>query len=215
MKIMEYLNYERRVNKSITEVKMYLLLLIDGECQQEIHDLLNKSIDNKQLQKKIRKRTDIALLLFTKIKKALDQADTLEILEDHLVYLNILLDPLFPPVVSYKYNLFQYLINNEDFTGQTYCLLRHLIKFEYHGISDFILYMCQKTNKTNTEYHYLATEIFCIEQLYGDAYHHLQYVTFDEYLQTYKFGLYQYSPYRFKKIMKPKRRRLQQVILNR
>ncbi|MFV0393696.1 MAG: hypothetical protein ACK5LC_04780 [Coprobacillaceae bacterium] len=212
---MKYKSYETCINKSIMEVKMYLLLLVGGTYQQEVHDIVNNSIDIKQLQKQLRKRTDISLVIFTSIKKALDEADTFSILEDHLVYLNLLLDPLFPPVIKYKYNLFNYILDSEDFTVQSYCILRHLLKFNENTINDFIQYMCNKKQLTNEEYHYLASEIFCVEHLYGDAYQHLPYVSFDEHLQKYKFPLYQYSPYKFKRIIEPNKRGLLQVIFNR
>jgi hypothetical protein len=145
------------------------------------------------------------------LKKALDEADTLTILEEHLVYLNILLDPLFSPVVRYKYNLFQYIVLHQDFTVQSYCILRHLLKFKLQNLNEFITYMCERSHKSKEEYHYLAGEIYCIEHLYDDAYEHLKYVSFDEYLERYKFALYQYSPYKFKKIIEHRQGVLQSV----
>lgn len=200
MKTMTSISYEQQMDKTITEVKMYILLLV-GNHQQDIYDIVNRSLDTKQLQRKIMKRQDLALLIFTKIKKALDEAESLAVLEEHLVYLNILLDPLFPPVVRYKYNLFQYIVLYQDFTIQSYVILRHLLKFELRNLEEFIIYMCERSHKSVEEYHYLASEIYCIEHLYDDAYSHLTHVVFDEHLQKYKFSLYQYSPYKFKRIV--------------
>lgn len=212
---MNHSSYEKSMDKSIIEIKIYVLLLIEGTYKQEIHEVINNSIDIKQLQRNIKRRQDISLLLFMKIKKALDEAETLQMLEEHLVYMNILLDPLFSPVVSYKYNLFQYLMKQQDFDLQTYCILRHLIQFKNHRLPEFIDYMCNKDTMSQEEYHLLASEIFCLEHLYDDAYEHVSFVGTNTNLERYKLALYKYSPHKYKKIIQTQRKGLLRLIFNR
>lgn len=209
---MEYKSYERCTDKSITEVKLYILLLMHAEQYQEIHDIVNRSINIKQLQRRINKRGDISLQIFNNIKKKIDQATNFMEVEDHLVFMNVLLSPTFGPVISYKYNIFERVIYNSDFTLQTYCILRHLLILNKGEFSDFIMCMCHMANKTEQEFHYLATEILCIEQQYDDAYQHIEHVTFDEHLEKYKSALYHYSPYKFRKGIAPSRKGLLQIL---
>jgi hypothetical protein len=211
MVIMEYISYERCAEKSITEVKMYILRLMNAEQYQGVHDILNRSIDVKQLQRRISKRTDISLQIFDKIKLKIDQASNFLEVENHLVFMNVLLCPTFAPLISYKYNLFERICNG-DFTVQKYCVIRHLLSLKDNELTDFVMYMCQMANKTAQEYHYIAVEILCIEHQFDDAYRHLKHVTLDEHLEKYKTALYHYSPYKFRKVTTPSRKGLWQLL---
>ena len=195
-------SYECITDKSIIEVKVYLLMNAKGLFKQEIHDIINSSIDIKQIRNNISKRKDIELYLFTRIKKLLDASESLTELEEHLVFMNILLNNSFKPMICYKYNLFNYITDSRGFTIDNYCILRHLIKFDYKQLSQFIKYMCQRFN-VNDE-HYLSSNILLLEKQYKLAYKHLVYIQFDDGLEKYKNSLYYYSPRKFEKYINNK-----------
>lgn len=190
-------SYQDITDKSIIDIKIYTLAIAPLRYKQEIDDIVNTSIDEYSLKKKLNQRKDIALAIFSNIKKCLDEAKTLTELEEHIIYMNILLDAYFKPVISYKYNLFQYLVKKQYFTIDTYCILRHLIVFNKTIVPEFISYMAKQTHVSLQRYHYLAIAIYCIEQDYKRAYEHVSYVIFDDELEVYRQGLYNYSPYKY------------------
>ena len=194
---MKQQNYSSITDKSIMEVKMYVLQLVSGKLEQDIHDIINSSIDTTKLQKRIMKRKDIALYIFICIKKQIDAAKSFIEIEEHLIYLNILLDSCFKPVMNYKYNLFQYIL----ITVETYCILRHLIKWNKKQLPDFLEYMKNSIGIIEEQFHLLATTIYCIEQNYKLAYVHLTYIEFDYSLEKYRHSLQWYSPYKYYKII--------------
>lgn len=198
---MKQLNYELATNKSIMETKLYLLSLAKGRLQQDIHDIVNGSIDNQTLQKNLSKRKDIILFIFSSIKKTLDEVTQLEDFEEHLVYMNILIDPHFKPMLLYKYNLFQNIIKIRSFTGDTYCILRHLIQWGKKQLPDFIQYISDRLHIEEEQYHALATSIYCIEGQYKLAYKHLSFIEFDYRLEPYRQRLYHYSIYKYYKVI--------------
>ena len=65
-------SYEQMTDVSIMEVKTYLLIHSDGIYQQDIYDLMNTCIDVFQLKRKLNKRKDIQLWLFSNIKRYID-----------------------------------------------------------------------------------------------------------------------------------------------
>lgn len=207
--------YQKVTNKSIVEVKGYVLNMDFGEVSQEIWDIVNTSIDAYILRKKIMQRKDIALILFHKIKKAIDNADSYEEIEEHLVYMNILLDNRFLPVTRYQYNLFWLIVSQQALTPETYCLLRHLIKYSEKQLPTFIDYLHQKLEMSVKTYHQVATAIFCIEQCYRQAYRHLSYIGWDDSLLEYQKGLENHSPYKFYMLTKTKKQHHLQLEFNR
>lgn len=198
---MKQANYEQATNKSIMETKLYLLSLAKGPLQQEIHDIVNTSIDNQTLQRKLSKRKDITLFIFSKIKKALDKATQLEEFEEHLVYMNILINRHFKPMLLYKYNLFQDIIKVSSFTSDTYCILRHLIQWKKKQLPDFIQYISDRLHIEEEPYHAFATSIYCIEGQYKLAYKHLTFIELDYRLEPYRQRLYHYSIYKYYKVI--------------
>ena len=62
-------SYEQMTDVSIMEVKTYLLIHSEGVYQQDIYDLMNKCLDVSQLKRKLNKRKDLQLWLFTTIKR--------------------------------------------------------------------------------------------------------------------------------------------------
>ena len=99
-------NYEQMTDVSIMEVKTYLLIHSDGIYQQDIYDLMNTCIDVFQLKRKLNKRKDIQLWLFSNIKRYIDCSLSYNEMEYHLVMMNLLINQHFKPLVEYKYNLF-------------------------------------------------------------------------------------------------------------
>ena len=121
-------SYQKVIDKDIIEVKQYLLDISEGYWMQDIHDLINISMDVKIIRKKLMRRKDLELAVFSKIKKLIDQAQGLNEMENHLIMMNLLLDKHYSPMLTYKYKLLNYIIENGGFSIETYCLLRHLIK---------------------------------------------------------------------------------------
>ena len=51
------------------------------------------------------------------------------------------------------------------------------------------------------EYHHISSEILLLEKQYKQAYLHLPYIQFDESLSRFQKALYNYSPYKYEKLM--------------
>ena len=54
--MMKTQSYEKVIDKDIVDVKRYLLDISESYWMQEIHDIVNKSMDIKIIKKKINKR---------------------------------------------------------------------------------------------------------------------------------------------------------------
>lgn len=195
-------SYQRVIEKDIIEVKRYLLEISEGYWMQDVHDLVNASMDVRIIQKKIMKRNDLKLLIFSKIKRLVDQAQSLNEMENHLIMMNILIDRHYQPMLLYKYKLLNHIIENGGFSIETYCLLRHLIKFTNKNINDFTYGLALRLNFTKEHYHYLACHILLLEKQYKKVYEHLKYITIDKELEYYLPALYNFSPRLYDKYAK-------------
>lgn len=187
-------SYQRVIEKDIIDVKKYLLDISEGYWMQDIHDLVNASNDISIIKRKLMKRADLQLVVFSKIKKLIDQVLDLNEMENHLVMMNILLNKHYEPMLTYKYKLLNYVIENGGFSIETYCILRHLIKFSNNNIDNFVQAVAIRLNFSNERYHYLATHILLLEKQYKRVYNHLEYVTIDDELKFYLPALYNFNP---------------------
>lgn len=210
---MKIQSYESVINKDIIAVKTYLLEISEGCWMQDIHDLINMSMDGMMIKKKLNHRKDLRLIIFSKIKILIDQSISFDEMENHLVMLNLLLNQDYQPLVIYKHNLLNYIVEKAGFNEKTYCLLRHLIKFNVNRIESFIETLAIKLNLSIERYHYLAAYILLIEKKYKKAYGHLEYVTFDEKLKYYLPALYNYSPWLYYKYSKKKEMLLKPILV--
>ena len=190
---MKVRSYQSVVEKNIEDVKRYLLQISEGYWLQDIHDIVNSSFEIKSIKKKINKKKNLQLIVFSKIKKLVDDSTCFDEIEYHLVFMNILLDKYYQPLLVYKYKLLNYIIENAGFCITTYCLIRHLIKYDEKILESFIETLSSRLNLSVERYHYLASYILLLEGCYKKAYLHLEYVTMDEYLKSFIPELRNYS----------------------
>ena len=190
-------SYEQMTDVSIMEVKTYLLIHSEGVYQQDIYDLMNKCLDVSQLKRKLNKRKDLQLWLFTTIKRYIDCSLSYNEMEYHLIMMNILIHQHFRPLVEYKYNLFYYILDKSSFNLETYCLLRHLLTFKMNQLNKVILGMTNYKMLSDEQTHYYASLILLLEKQYKQAYLHLPFTTIDESFKRFEKSLYNYSPYRY------------------
>ena len=190
---MKVRSYQSVVEKNIVDVKLYLLQISEGYWLQDIHDIVNSSFEIKSIKKKINKKKNLQLIVFSKIKKLVDDSTCFDEIEYHLVFMNILLDKYYQPLLVYKYKLLNYIIENAGFCITTYCLIRHLIKYDEKILESFIETLSSRLNLSVERYHYLASYILLLEGCYKKAYLHLEYVTMDEYLKSFIPELRNYS----------------------
>ncbi|WP_285959814.1 hypothetical protein [Thomasclavelia spiroformis] len=190
---MKVRSYQSVVEKNIVDVKRYLLQISEGYWLQDIHDIVNSSFEIKSIKKKINKKKNLQLFVFSKIKKLVDDSTCFDEIEYHLVFMNILLDKYYQPLLVYKYKLLNYIIENAGFCITTYCLIRHLIKYDEKILESFIETLSSRLNLSVERYHYLASYILLLEGCYKKAYLHLEYVTMDEYLKSFIPELRNYS----------------------
>lgn len=191
---MKIQSYEKATDKDIIDVKKYLLKISESYWQQDIHDIINSSMDIKIIRKKINQRKDLQLVVFCKIKKLLDASVSLSEMEEHLVFMNILLDLQYRPVLKYKYNLLNHIIDNGGLYVETYCLIRHLVKFNEKLIEPLLEALAKRLNLNFERYHYLACFILLLEKSYKRAYLHLGYITIDQNIEHFLPALYNFSP---------------------
>ena len=190
---MKVRSYQSVVEKNIVDVKRYLLQISEWYWLQDIHDIVNSSFEIKSIKKKINKKKNLQLIVFSKIKKLVDDSTCFDEIEYHLVFMNILLDKYYQPLLVYKYKLLNYIIENAGFCITTYCLIRHLIKYDEKILESFIETLSSRLNLSVERYHYLASYILLLEGCYKKAYLHLEYVTMDEYLKSFIPELRNYS----------------------
>lgn len=190
---MKVRSYQSVVEKNIVDVKRYLLQISEGYWLQDIHDIVNSGFEIKSIKKKINKKKNLQLIVFSKIKKLVDDSTCFDEIEYHLVFMNILLDKYYQPLLVYKYKLLNYIIENAGFCITTYCLIRHLIKYDEKILESFIETLSSRLNLSVERYHYLASYILLLEGCYKKAYLHLEYVTMDEYLKSFIPELRNYS----------------------
>lgn len=198
---MKIRSYEQVIDKSIVEVKMYLLIHSYGCYKQDIHDIMNSCIDVYSLKRKLNKRADIQLWLFSEIKKCIDKSKSYDEIENHLIMMNLLIHPYFKPLLEYKYNLFYYIMDGRKLSIDIYCLLRHLIRLKLSKLDEFIKSVTALSQFSEYEYHHISSEILLLEKQYKQAYKHLPYIDYDESIQRFEKVLYNYSPYQFEKLL--------------
>lgn len=193
-------NYWEVVDRDIVEVKRYLLIV--GKDIDEIHDLINQSMDIHILKKKIAKNKELEILVFTRIKRLIDQAVSLQEMEYNLVMMNLLIEQNFYPLLVYKYKLLNHILELGGFSVEIYCLLRHLIKFSPKVIESFVLSVCKRLNINQEKYYYLTCHILLLEKEYKKVYHYFKYISIDEKIERYLPFLYNYSPRLYRKYAK-------------
>lgn len=193
-------NYWEAVDRDIVDVKRYLLIV--GEDIDEIHELVNQSMDLYILKKKIAKNKELEILVFTRIKRLIDQAISLPEIEDNLVMMNLLIDQNFYPLLVYKYKLLNHILELGGFSIEIYCLLRHLIKFSPKIIEPFVLSVSNRLNLSQEKYYYLICSILLLEKEYKKVYHYFKYISIDEKIARYLPSLYNYSPRLYRKYAK-------------
>ena len=181
MILMVVKSYEQMTDVSIMEVKTYLLIHSDGIYQQDIYDLMNTCIDVFQLKRKLNKRKDIQLWLFSNIKRYIDCCLSYNEMEYHLVMMNLLINQHFKPLVNIE----------------IYCLVRHLLTFKMNQLNQVILGMTHYKMMNDEQTHYQASLILLLEKQYKQAYFHLPFVTLDEAFKRFEKSLYNYSPSRY------------------
>lgn len=187
-------------DQDIISVKRYLLKLCDDI--QDVHDLINQSMDLHMLKRKISKNKEIEIVVFTRIKRLIDRVSSFEAMEYHLIMMNILIDQHFYPLLVYKYKLLNHILELGGFSVEIYCLLRHLIKYSPKVIEPFVLSVCQKLNFSQDKYYYLICRILLLEKEYKKVYHYFKYVSIDDEIERYLPALYNYNPRLYRKYAK-------------
>ena len=71
---MKIQSYEKVIDKDIIAVKSYLLKIGESYWKQDLDDVINSSIDIRIIRNKINKRKDLQLLIFSKIKRLIDDS---------------------------------------------------------------------------------------------------------------------------------------------
>ena len=94
-------SYWQVVDRDIIDVKRYLLTVC--EDIDEVHDLVNQSMDIYILKKKIAINKELEILVFTRIKRLIDRAVSLQEMEYDLVMMNLLIEQHFYTFIIYKY----------------------------------------------------------------------------------------------------------------
>lgn len=191
-------NYHQVTDKSIMEVKQYLLAIAPNH--QDVDDIVNSSMDIYEIKKNLHKNAKLELAVFSKIKACLDQSQDFDEMEHHLIFLNLIFYQHFHPVRLYEYRLFQYIMDHQALTLETYCIMRHLIEFKGKVLPEFILYLCSKMEVEGAT-DLLIAEVLCLEHEYRYVYPYLQNIDLDD-LGIFQKGLYHYSPYKYHRVLR-------------
>lgn len=155
---------------------------------EDYQDVLNNALSLEQLQLNIKDHMKIQRYLFEKLKKCADLATDYLELERYIIYMNVLIDHRYPPLIKYKQSLFEYILacREDYFTSDEYCVIRHLIPFKEENINTILEIGWQGLSKNNILYQIFTCEIYLIEGQYSKARQYLEEIGFISLLADYQ-----------------------------
>ena len=156
-------NYQSANDKSIIEVKTYLLNNLSVDQLNNYASLINRSYSVKDLKNNINKNQKIQLAIFSMIKCRLNATGRFDELEEELVYLNLLIDHNFKPCLDYKFALTSKLINAFEFDENLVMIIRHLVKYKISIIDELVEYFGKRQNMNMLEIERIKIKVFLIE----------------------------------------------------
>lgn len=180
-------NYNESRNISFEELKDVVFRIMKDSSYLEYYDVLNNSESYEQLILNVQDSTRVHQYLFKQLKYLADCAKDYLELEKYVVYMDLLIDPRYPPLIKYKNNLLAYIFKcREDyFTSDEYCVIRHLIPFKRENLDEIIMMGWEGLYSDNILYKIFTCEIYLIEGQYSKAKKYIEEIGFVSLLLDY------------------------------
>lgn len=196
---MKYRNYQECYELDVWEVKEFCLQVANEYRFTVLARRLLLAVDIMQMAKLINSQEVYQRKYFIALKRHLDLETENEKV---LVLMKSLIDWDYPLYVKLRTNLITYLnqlSQNDYFTADIYCLLRHLYRQNAMQRKKMIEAMTKKENEMQN---YFTCEIYLIEEDYQMAYTYLKACRFEGNLVPYGPFLYHYSPLKYRLYVK-------------
>ncbi len=194
-------NYQSAIDKSIIEVKTYLLNNLSKQQLNNYAYLIHSSYSVKDLRRNINRNAKVQLAIFSLIKCRLNAATRYDELEEELVYLNLLIERNFKPALDYKFSLTSTLINNFRFDENLVMIIRHLVKYRISIVDELVEYFGKRQGISVYEAEKIRIKVYLAEGEYLKAYKAVDRVRIDS-LGTWSDRLQKISPLRYNLILK-------------
>ncbi len=153
---------------SVEELKELIEDIFRNSQNCNYKTVLDNSQSLEQLQLNVQDQMDVQQYLFQALKNRADKAKSYEELEKYIVYMNVLIDPRYPPLRRYKSNLIEFIFNCRDqyFTSDEYRVLRHLLTFKIDELPQLIAFGWCNLSTNSLLYKIFTCEIYLIEGQY-------------------------------------------------
>lgn len=160
---MEHKRYEHATDKTIIELKKYLIANLSAKQATSYAKLINKSYSNGDLKSNINGNKEVQLAIFSMIKCRVNAAANLRELEEELIYLNLLINHNFKPGLEYKYHLFNSLVKTGQTDERMVMVIRHLIRYRVEIIGELIDYLGEQAKLEERTQEAIKIKVFVIE----------------------------------------------------
>lgn len=198
----------------LVDLKTIVNQIINDYELLEFKYIINLATSIEELVLNIQDQPKFHQTVFKWIKYKADLSRDYIELEQWIIYLLILIDRRYPPLVSYIKNLINFIMDTRDlyFTSDEYCVLRHLTCYDYKNLDDIIKWGWQNLNQTTLLYKIFTCEIYLIEKQYKHAKSILDEIGWISLLNDYYEDYYKH--FRFKILINRVNLHKQRLILN-
>lgn len=198
---MKYKRYESAIDKSIIELKKYLIGNLTEKQMMAYAKILNKSYSNGDLKYLINSDKEIQLAIFSMVKCRINAAGNLSELEEELIYLNLLIDNNFKVALEYKYRLFNSLIKTGILDERVMMVVRHLVNYRVAIIDDLVDYLAKRLGLNESTSELIKVKVYIIEAEYKKAFRSIKINDIDSFGE-YSSLLKNYSPGKYQRKVK-------------
>lgn len=198
---MKYKRYESAIDKSIIELKKYLIGNLTEKQMMAYAKILNKSYSNGDLKYLINSDKEIQLAIFSMVKCRINAAGNLSELEEELIYLNLLIDNNFKVALEYKYRLFNSLIKTGILDERVMMVVRHLVNYRVAIIDDLVDYLAKRLGLNERQSELIKVKVYIIEGEYKKAFRSIKTNDIDSFGE-YSSLLKNYSPGKYQRKVK-------------
>ncbi len=198
---MECKRYESAIDKSIIELKKYLINNLTEKQMMAYAKILNRSYSNGDLKYLINADKGIQLAIFSMIKCRINAAGNLSELEEELIYLNLLIDKNFKVALEYKYRLFNSLIKTGTLDERVMMIIRHLVNYRISIIDDLVDYLAKRQSLSSRQSEVIKVKVYIIEGEFKKAFSAITINDIDGFGEYSKL-LSDYSPRKYQRRIK-------------
>lgn len=195
---MKYQNREKMYEVNVWELKKYVLEVADYYQLKQMKTAILLTCCLTELQDLIRFNKTFQHMIFKSLKTKIEHETEAKMIEQHLVYMKLLLNWKDSHYVNYRISFLKKLkeMVNPYLTSDLYILMRHLVKGSECLLNNLIVSMDLLEDEIQK---YFLCEIYLIEEDYKMAYTNLKDCRYVGVLCEYDMELRAYSLYKYYK----------------